>query len=203
MQLLHSNTTLNYPLVYHVVEQEKPEVILDDNKITVTAFPLKHSIPTWGYLIREYPLKRKISKDFVSTHDIPVEEFKNIIAGSDFTDSAGHLYKNEEITLEPNPPKPYAFCTDTAYLEEIIPIIKDVDMLYHEATFTQELADEARNKLHSTVQEAAKIAKKANAGKLLLGHFSARYKENEVLKKEAEEVFPGAIIATDGLEVDL
>ena len=203
IQLHHSKTTLIYPLIFKTVGSDVSELLLDDGRITVTSFPLKHSIPTWGFLIREKPLSRGIRKDFAGNHDIPIPEFERIKNGHDFIDDKGIVYKNEDITIAPPLVRSYAYCTDTAYFEDIIPVIKGVDVLYHEATFSHELADNAHEKLHSTVLEAATIAKKAGVGKLIIGHFSARYRETETLLKEAVDIFPNTIVAEDGMEIEI
>jgi len=203
LQLELSRTTLAYPLIFHPFETEKPAVILDDDQITVSTIPLNHRVPTCGFLIREKTEKRKIRKDFVKKARVPIDFFERIKDGEDFTDEQGNVYPNNLITDDPPPAKSYAFCTDTAYYEPIIPIIKNCDLLYHEATFMEDKAADAHAKFHSTAREAATVALKANVKKLVIGHFSARYKEVESLLQEAKEVFPDTILGQDGMRIDV
>lgn len=203
LQLNLSQTTLLYPLIFHPIDPSKSLVVLDDEQLTVTTIPLNHRVPTCGFLIREKPLPRKIWKEFVSAVKIPVTSYEKIKNGEDFIDENGTVYQNNSITQNPPEARSYAYCTDTAYHEEIIPIIKNCDLLYHEATFTEERAEDARAKYHSTAREAATIALKSNAKKLVIGHFSARYNDPAELLNEARQVFPETIAAGDGLHIEL
>jgi ribonuclease Z len=203
LQLDLSRTTLGYPLVFHPFETEKPSLILDDTQITVTTIPLNHRVPTCGFLISEKPDKRRVRKDFVKNNKVPLPYFDRIKEGEDFTDEQGHVHLNHLITNDPPPVKSYAYCTDTAYYEPIIPVIKNCDLLYHEATFMEDKAADARAKFHSTAREAATIALKAGVKKLVIGHFSARYKELESLLGEARAVFPETVIAEDGMRIEV
>lgn len=202
LQLEQSNTILVYPLIFHPIETEKSRIIFDDDQISVQTIPLLHRIPTCGFLIREKPEQRKISKEFVKNVRVPISEFDRIKNGADFTDDDGTVYPNHLITEDPLPVRSYAYCTDTAYHEKIIPVIKGCDLLYHEATFAQDKQADARAKFHSTAREAAMIAAKAGVKKLLIGHYSARYKELDVLLNEAREIFPETYLAQDGLSVE-
>jgi ribonuclease Z len=203
LQLELSRTTLAYPLIFHPFETEKPAIILDDAQYTVTTIPLDHRVPTCGFLIKEKPEKRKIRKDFIKNVKVPFQYFERIKDGEDYTDEQGNIYLNHLITDDPPPVRSYAYCTDTAYHEPIIPIIKNCDLLYHEATFMEDKAADAHAKFHSTAREAATIAKKAGVKKLVIGHFSARYKEVESLLGEAREVFPETILAEDGITIQV
>ena len=203
LQLELSHTTLAYPLVFHPFETENPATILDDSEITVTTIPLDHRVPTCGFLIREKPEKRKILKDFLQKAKVPFQLFDSIKDGKDFTDEEGIVYLNRQITEDPPHARSYAYCTDTAYHEPIIPIIKDCDLLYHEATFMEDKAEDAHAKFHSTAREAAIIALKANVKQLVIGHYSARYKEVESLLAEAKKVFPNTILGQDGMRIEI
>jgi ribonuclease Z len=203
LQLELSGTTLAYPLVFHPFETENPSIILDDAEIIVSAIPLNHRVPTCGFLISEKPEKRKILKAFISKVKIPFEFFDRIKDGEDFTDDEGVVHSNRQITEDPPHARSYAYCTDTAYHEPVIPIIKNCDLLYHEATFMDDKADDAHAKFHSTSREAATIALKANVKKLVIGHYSARYKEVESLLAEATQVFPNTILGQDGMAVQV
>lgn len=203
LQLELSNTTLAYPLVFHPFGTEQPAIILDDEQITVSTIPLNHRVPTCGFLISEKPEKRKIKKDFVKNAKVPIPFFDRIKEGEDYTDESGHVYANHLITEDPPAPRSYAYCTDTAYYEPIIPLIKNCDLLYHEATFMEDKAADARAKFHSTAREAATIALKARVKKLVIGHYSARYREVESLLQEARQVFPETVLGEDGMRVEV
>lgn len=199
IQLDASETILNYSVYFHYLHENKTKTILKNNILSVKAFPLKHSIPTWGFIFKENQDKRKIKKSFANNVNISKNEFEKIQNGADFTDKSGKTYKNNEITLDPPKARSYAYCSDTGYSKAIIPFIKDVDLLYHESTFMEEKKEVAREKFHSTAMDAAKIAKKANAKKLLLGHYSNRYKDLTPLLKEAKSIFGNTELTDDGL----
>ena len=203
LQLMHSATELVYPLEFYETDPARSRVIVDNEHFTVRTIPLDHRIPTCGFLIREKPLRRNIRKDFALSVDVPLDAFEKIREGEDFHAADGTVYPNEEITMAPPAPRSYAYCTDTAYHEPVIRIVKGVDVLYHEATFADDKAQDARDKGHATAREAATIAKKADAGKLIIGHFSARYKDSGVLLEQAREVFPNCDAAEDGMIIEL
>jgi len=204
LQLELSRTTLAYPLIFHPVNPEISEIILDDEVLKVTTIPLNHRVPTCGFLITESSVLRRVRKDFVKSGvNIPIAEYEKIRRGEDFIDEQGNVFLNHLITDDPAPPKSYAYCTDTAYFEPIIPIIKNCDLLYHEATFMEDKAADARAKFHSTAREAATIALKAGVKKLVIGHYSARYKELESLLDEARAVFPETMLGDDGMKIEV
>ncbi|MCK9400717.1 MAG: ribonuclease Z [Bacteroidales bacterium] len=203
LQLELSRTTLAYPLVFHPFETENPSIILDDGEIAVSTIPLNHRVPTCGFLIREKAEKRKILKDFLRNVKVPFEFFEKIKDGEDYTDSEGKVYPNHLITNDPPLARSYAYCTDTAYHEPVIPLIKNCDLLYHEATFMEDKAKDAHAKFHSTAREAATIALKAGVKKLVIGHFSARYKEVDSLLEEARQVFPDTVLGQDGMTIQV
>ncbi len=203
IQLNASQTELNYPLIFHPINPDANETIYEDDKLIISTIPLNHRIPTCGFLFKEKKGKRRIRKQMVKDMNIPVDDIVKIKDGADFTNTEGTIYKNAEITEQPNAPRSYAYCSDTAYHEAIIPIITNVSLLYHEATFMQEKADVAAEKFHSTAIEAATIAKKANAEKLIIGHFSNRYENVSQLLEEAVTVFPNTDTARDGQTYDV
>ena len=203
LQLELSGTTLVYPLIFHPLDAGQSSIICDDEMMQVTTIPLNHRIPTCGFLVREKMQLRKIRKEFVKSARIPVPYYEKIRKGEDFIDEQGKVFRNEDITEDPVSPKSYAYCSDTAYHESVIPIVKDVDLLYHEATFMEDKADDAHAKFHSTAREAALIARSANVKKLVIGHFSARYNETDGLLKEAQEIFPETVLAVDGLTIEV
>jgi ribonuclease Z len=193
-----SQTDLIYPLIFHIVDTERPQVIYEDDERYVKAFPLNHSIPTTGFLFCEKQRPRKMKKSFLAAENVPVEEIPKIKAGADFINEAGMVFKNKDITISPPKPKKFAFCSDTGYHEPVVDEIRDVNLLYHEATFKNDMEKVAEEKLHSTAAQAATIAAKANAGALVIGHFSARYKHLDELLNEARAIFPQTWLAEDG-----
>jgi ribonuclease Z len=199
LQLKASRTTLIYPVIFHVLTGDVPVTILENDFMTVESFPLVHSVPTWGFLFREKRQLRRIRKEIVDGLNVPVEEFLPIKQGKDFTDTDGIVHPNASITADPPKPKSYAYCTDTVYDEKIVPWIQGADLLYHETTFMEDMAQMAKDKLHATAREAAVIAQKAGVHKLLIGHFSARYDDLGPLLAEAKAVFPETFLAEEGL----
>lgn len=203
LQLELSGTTLAYPLLFHPFETELPSIIVDNTEFSVSTIPLNHRVPTCGFLISEKPEKRRIRKEFLKKNKVPFQFFDRIKDGEDFTDENGVIFPNTQITDDPPHARSYAYCTDTAYHEPIIPLIKNCDLLYHEATFMEDKADDAHAKFHSTAREAATIALKANVKQLVIGHYSARYKEVESLLAEAKQVFPNTILGQDGMAIQI
>lgn len=198
IQLKASQTELVYPLFFHPIDANINDIIYEDEKLTITTIPLDHRIPTCGFLFKEKLGKRKLKKDVISSLNIPVNEFIGLKNGADYNDAKGNVIKNDELTEDPYPIRSYAYCSDTGFTDTIIPIVKDVNLLYHEATFTQDKVEVAREKFHSTAMDAASIAKEANAKKLIIGHFSTRYESSEQLVEEAISVFKNSVAASDG-----
>lgn len=203
IQLRASETELVFPLLFHPVNPETPEIIYENNSLSISTIPLNHRIPTCGFLFAEKPGKRRIRKQVMIDKRIPVARIAEIKEGSDFIDEEGIILKNKDITDDPFTPRAYAYCSDTAYFEAMIPLIKNVDLLYHEATFLNDKAGVAAEKFHSTALEAAMIAKKANAGKLIIGHFSNRYESVGELVAEAKTEFPNVEAAIDGKVISI
>ncbi len=203
LQLNAGGTRLNYVLRFHSLEEGVVSTIYEDENLFIKAFPVVHRIPTWGFLISEKAGERKINKDFVARFQPDVEVLKAIKSGADFNSPDGYVIPNEAITVAPHKPRSYAFCTDTAYNEDILPIIRGASVLYHEATFMHHKQKDAMNTFHSTTVGAATIAEKAGVGKLLLGHYSSRYKDLGPLLEEARSVFPETIAADDGLDFEI
>ncbi len=203
IQLKASQTELVYPLIFHPIEPDLNENIYEDDKLIITTIPLDHRIPTCGFLFKEKIGKRKLRKEVINKLNIPVSEFSTIKNGADYTDENGKIIKNDKLTDDPFPIRSYAFCSDTGYFEKIIPIIKNVNLLYHEATFTQDKVEVAREKFHSTAMDAATIAKKSRVKKLIIGHFSTRYESSEQLVKEAISIFKNTFAANDGRTIEI
>jgi ribonuclease Z len=198
MQLKYSETVLNYHVDFHEVDTTKHALVHEDDFLKVYSIPLNHRIPCSGYLFEEKPKKRRIIKEMIP-EGFSVRHIVMLKNGEDVLDEAGNLlYKSLEYTRPPKKSYKYAFCSDTKYDESILPYIEGVDMLYHESTFLDEHAERAANTFHSTAKQAATIAQKAKAGRLLLGHFSIRYKELQPLKEEAQTVFENSELALEG-----
>jgi len=202
-QLEQSRTTLAYPLIFHEIDPEMSQVIMEDKNVTISTIPMNHRVPTCGFLILEKPQRRKIKKEMLEQLRIPHTEFDHIKNGGSYIDPEGREYPNNLITDDPPAPRSYAYCTDTAYHEPIIPLITGCHLLYHETTFAQEKLEDARAKFHSTAMDAALIAKKAGAKRLMIGHYSARYKDTAALVNEARTIFPETFAADDGLIVQI
>jgi ribonuclease Z len=203
LQLGAAQTKLNYPLLFSGFEQVDSATLFEDENIQVRAFPLLHRIPTWGFLFGEKPGERRIHKDFIARYSPAIETIKAIKDGADFELHDGSKLPNSEITTAPHPPRSYAYCTDTAFNENIVPLIRNVTVLYHEATFMQNRLQDALKTFHSTSVQAAQIAKMANAGTLLLGHYSSRYKDLEPLLREAKLIFDETYAADDGFVMNI
>ena len=199
LQLKYSKSHVHYDLIFHELTSNKSEVILDNDKVTVRTIPLHHRVYTNGYLFTEKPKSLKLHIDNIKHYDeIDVCDYHNIKAGKDFVLSTGEVVPNSDLTLPPDPPKSYAFCSDTTYKPDIIPIIKNASLLYHEATFLKDREELCDKTKHSTAEQAAMIAKEAEVGELTVGHYSSRYKNIEDFKKEAQTVFKNSDTAVAG-----
>nr|WP_242528076.1 ribonuclease Z [Muricauda sp. CAU 1633] len=188
----------NYPLVFHELESKESELLFEDEKISVRTIPLDHRVYTNGFLFQEKPAPRTLDIEMAKKYRIDKSQFNNIKNGADGVSENGELIPNKQITLPPPKPKSYAFCSDTVYKESIVPIIKNVDMLYHESTFLETETHLSTKTKHSTAKQAAQIAKQAKVGTLILGHYSTRYKSLELFREEALQVFPNVELADDG-----
>jgi ribonuclease Z len=189
---------MQFKVIFHPLNFKKPEIIYEDKKIEVTSFPVNHSISCCGFLFREKIKEPNIRKEYIQRYKIPVEQIKNIKKGADFITADGTIIPNHELTTPPPAARSYAFCSDTAYHPPLADVVKGVNLIYHEATFTEELRDWADKTYHSTAMDAAKIAKMAEAGKLLIGHFSTRYDDDKPFVDEARTIFPNTEAAADG-----
>ena len=198
LQLKLSNSWPNYELIFNELESKESQVIFEDEKVIVKTIPLKHRIYTNGFLFQEKIGDRKLNLDAVQNHEIEKCYFQKIKNGKDITLEDGRIISNELLTFDPIPPKSYAFCSDTIYNDQIIPLIENVDVLYHEATFLDSEEALAHKTMHSTARQAATIALKANVKQLLLGHFSTRYDTISLFKEEAETIFKDVLLCDDG-----
>ncbi len=198
LQLKLSDSWTNYRLIFHELSSKSSELIFEDDKIEVYTIPLSHRIYTNGFLFKEKPGERKLDMNAVKAANIDLAYYRKLKQGFDVENKDGILINNNTVTKAPNKPKSYAFCSDTAYDEKIIPIIKNVDVLYHESTFLEKHEHLCDPTKHSTAKQAAKIAKEAKVGTLILGHYSTRYDGLEGFKTEAQEIFQNTLLAEDG-----
>ncbi len=194
---------LSFEIIFIPLSGKNPVKILDDKYLTVTAFPLEHRVPAYGFLFREKTSDRNMIKECIDKYNIPLVRIPAIKKGEDFITENGIVIKNEDITLPPNEPLSYAYCSDTKYFKRLAGFVKDVSLLYHEATFDRSKTELAKATGHSTSIDAATTALNAGAKKLVIGHFSARYKDITLLVEEARTVFPETYPAIDGKTFDV
>lgn len=198
LQIKLSKSYTKYNLFFHELEAETSELIFEDDKITVHTIPLKHRVYANGFLFKEKPGLRRINIDAATEQNIDVCYFNKLKQGSDLKQENGNVIKNETVTFDPLPTQSYAFCSDTVYNEEIIPLIEKVDVLYHESTFLEQDVEKCIPTGHSTAIQAATIARKANVKHLILGHYSTRYANINLFKEEADTIFDQVHLADDG-----
>ncbi|HRH64793.1 MAG TPA: ribonuclease Z [Bacteroidia bacterium] len=198
IQLRYSDTNLRYPVEFHPTDPAHSEILYEDDDLLVSTIILSHRIPCTGFLFTEKPRQRKLKKDKLHQYNIPVSYYSELKSGKDFTDEDGKVIPNAMLTTDPRKPRKYAFCSDTIFDERISGIVKEVDLLYHEATFLSDKSERARETFHSTAEQAARIAQMACVKRLIIGHFSARYKNLYPLLDEAKAVFPETTLALEG-----
>lgn len=198
LQLRLSNSWTAYKLFFHELTSTESEVIFEDNKVIVKTIPLKHRVYTNGFLFQEKIGERKLDINAVQEYEIDTCYYQNIKNGKDITLDDGRVIPNDKLSFDSLPPKSYAFCSDTVYDESIVPLIQDVDVLYHESTFLDSEEHLSGKTMHSTAKQAATIALKANVKQLLLGHYSTRYASIDLFKEEAATIFPNVLLADDG-----
>lgn len=194
---------MTYEVVFHNIDPTQAAVIYEDRSVTVTTIPLRHRIPSCGFLFQEKKTPNHIIRDMIDFYRIPVSQLNKIKNGEDYITEEGVVVPNNRLTTPSAAPRSYAYCSDTLYLKSIIPQIKGADLLFHEATFIS--ADDARAKetYHSTALQAAQIAKEAEVKQLVIGHFSARYEDENLLLKESQTVFPQTILAKENLRINI
>jgi ribonuclease Z len=188
---------LSYELTFVTLKATTKELIFEDKSIEIYAFPLKHRITCFGFLFQEKKKDKNVDKAKINEFNLSLVEILALKRGQDI-ERDGKVFKNETLTLPDEPLLSYAYCTDTKYIESLPELIQEVSLLYHEATFTKDLIARAKATGHSTAEQAATIAKKANVGKLLLGHFSARYLDTTPVLTEAKKVFDNVVCVEDG-----
>lgn len=198
LQMKLSKSWTSYNLIFHELTSTTSELIFQDDNVEVHTIPLEHRVYTNGFLFKEKLGERKLDMNAVLNADIDMAYYRKLKQGGDVPNSRGDVVENYKVTKAPKPSKSYAFCSDTAYNESIIPIIQDVNVLYHESTFIEKNKELASSTKHSTAKQAAIIAKKANVGQLILGHYSTRYSSLNMFKIEAETIFTNVELSEDG-----
>ncbi|MDB5263984.1 MAG: ribonuclease [Adhaeribacter sp.] len=203
LQFKYSNTHYTFKLIFRELDTTAYAQVFEDKYITVHTLPMQHRVSCCGFLFREKPKPRHLVKANLPTFLTPPQLIK-LKNGEDLLDEAGNiLVKNEEVTRAPSHSRSYAYCSDTRYKEDLIPYLQDVDLLYHEATFLDNMLERAVYTYHSTARQAATLAQKANVKRLLIGHFSARYKDLNPLLEEAKAVFDNTHLAIEGKKIGL
>ena len=189
---------MEYEIEFVPVDTEKSQVVYEDHSVTVETIPLQHRVPCCGYIFREKPTLPHIRRDMIDYYEIPVSQINNIKNGADWTTKEGDVIPNARLVMPATTPRSYAYCSDTRFVPGLAEKVKGVTVLYHESTYTSENEDRAKLYYHSTARQAATIARNAGVGKLLLGHYSARYNNEEVLLNEAKEVFAESYLTQEG-----
>ncbi|EYA49307.1 ribonuclease Z [Bacteroides fragilis] len=195
--------TLAYKLIFHEFDTRQTSVVYEDRSMTVTTIPLQHRIPCCGFLFAEKARPNHIIRDMVDFYKVPVYELNRIKNGSDYVTPEGEVIANTRLTRPSDPPRKYAYCSDTIFRPEIVEQLSGVDLLFHEATFAESELARAKETYHTTAAQAARIALEAGVRQLVIGHFSARYEDESILLKEASAVFPNTILAKENLCISL
>lgn len=193
------NRQMTYKVLFHEFGTKEAAVVYEDRSLTVTTIPLRHRMPCCGFLFAEKPGPNHILRDMIDFYQVPVSELNRIKNGADYVTPEGEVIPNARLTRPSATPRRYAYCSDTIYLPSVTEQIKGVDLLFHEATFAEDAAPRAKETFHTTASQAARIARDAEVKKLLIGHFSARYDDEQVLLDEARAVFPNTQLAKETL----
>ena len=196
-------STIDYEVIFHPVDTSVRQVIFEDRSLTVETIPLKHRMPCAGFLFKEKQGERHINPKALEFHNVPRSQINNLRAGLDWTSPDGEVIPNDKLTTPPDPVRSYAYCSDTRYMQSLGKDLSGVTMLYHEATYGEDMKDNAVKYMHSTAREAALTAKAAGAGKLLLGHYSQRYSDERPLLNEAKQVFENTLLSNEGMTIDV
>ncbi|MCQ2129111.1 MAG: ribonuclease Z [Bacteroidaceae bacterium] len=190
---------LDFKVVFHPIDTTKTDIIFEDRSVEVSTIPLLHRVPCCGFLFREKPTSPHIRREMIDFYNIPYSQINNIKAGMDWVTEEGKVVPYTRLTRPADPPRKYAYCSDTQYIPYLYKQIEGVDLLYHEATYGDDKESMATIYNHSTARQAGRVAKEANAKKLVIGHFSARYLDETVLLNEAKEEFENTFLADEGL----
>lgn len=193
----------DYEIQFHAVDTTRQQVIYEDRSLTVESIPLKHRLPCCGFLFREKPTLPHIRRDMIDFYKIPISQINNIKNGADWVDSEGNTILNSRLTYPSEPPRSYAYCSDTCYVPNLCEHLKNVSLLYHESTYITADADRAEMYFHSTAAQAAQVAKDANVKRLLLGHYSSKYDNEQQLLSEATCVFADSMLSEEGMVIDV
>ena len=194
---------LEYKVEFHAIDTAATTVIYEDRSLTVTTIPLEHRMPCCGFLFREKPTLPHIRRDMIDFYHIPVCHIANIKNGADWTTEDGSVVPNSRLTFPADPPRSYAYCSDTRYMPKLHKLVEGATVLYHESTYDKACADRANLYYHSTSEQAAKVARAAGVGKLVLGHFSARYENEQTILDEAVAIFSNTVLANEGMVIDV
>ena len=189
---------MGYEVTFHPVDTTQHQLIFEDRSIEVWSLPLHHRVPCCGFLFREKPCLPHIRREMIDAFHIPLSQINNIKAGASWTTDDGTLIPHENLTTPADPPRSYAYCSDTAYMPELAPLVRGCNLLYHEATYPDELEDQAREYCHSTASQAAQVALEAQAKRLCIGHYSLRIKDEAAHLREAQAVFPKTMLTHEG-----
>ena len=196
-------TGLEYNIVFHAVDTTERVVVYEDRSLIVETIPLEHRVPCCGFIFREKPALPHIRRDMIDFYNIPISQINNIKAGAGWTTPDGDFVPHERLTVPADAPLSYAYCWDTRYLPHLHELIKGVSTLYHESTYAEDNIEKARIYHHSTAAQAAMVARDANVGKMLLGHYSSRYRDESVLLDEAKAIFPNSYLTNEKLVFDV
>lgn len=194
---------LQYEVRFHAVDTTQRQVIFEDKRVTVESIPLDHRIPCCGFLFNEKPTLPHINREMIDFYGIPVSQINNIKLGADWTTDDGTVVPNSRLVFPADPVRSYAYCSDTRYMPDLHKQVEGVNLLYHETTYDKTSEDKARNYYHSTAEQAAMVARDAHVGALLMGHYSARYDDENLLFSEAKEVFDNCILSDEGMVIDV
>lgn len=192
-----------YKVIFHEIDPEKRNIIYDDRSVSVETIPLRHRMPTCGFLFKEKQTPNHIIRDMIDFYKVPIFMINRIKNGEDFICEDGTVIPNNRLTIPSDPARSYAYCSDTSFFPQIVEQINGVDLLYHEATFLNSESARAKQTQHSTAKQAAEIAKMAKVGKLLIGHFSARYDDDKPFLDEAKTIFDNTILAHETMKIIL
>lgn len=194
---------MGYNVLFHTIDTQQQACLYEDRSVSVYSIPLQHRIPCCGFLFSEKATPNHIRRDMIDFYQIPLYELNRIKNGADYQLPDGSCIPNDRLTTPSNPPRKYAYCSDTIYNRKIVEQINGVDLLFHEATFAESEEARAKETFHTTASQAGKIAQEAQVKQLIIGHFSARYEEESTLLEEAQAVFPNTILAKENLCVKL
>jgi ribonuclease Z len=197
LQIEAAANLLPYPLHFHPLEQEG--VLVQNDKFKITCFATKHRIPCWGFRFDQVRAPRRVNPEKAIEHGVPAAFYDKLKWGEDYTTKSGEVIQNEWVTIPGSKPLSYAYCADTVFDETLVDKVQGVDLLYHETTYLKDLEKRAALRFHSTTTQAACIAKRAKAGRLLIGHFSSKYDKLDIFEQEACQVFPDTSLALEGV----